>query len=368
MRSPWDSRLHVSSRKSCGKENMKTPLLILGCSVLFGLGAVTSETESTAGYSIINRIHLTGDGGWDCCELDEASGRLFISHDTQVQVVDVAAGKQHGVIGDTKGVHDIAFVRELNKAYVSNGKDTSVSIVDFKSLALLKKIRVTGEDPDGITYDPFSRCIFVFNGKSENVTVIDSRTDKVVATIALGGSPEFSAADGNGQLYVNLEDKNEVAVINTQSMTVEKEWPVAPAQKPCAMAMDYKNHRLFIGCRSRVMVVMNAQTGNVIASLPIGDHVDAAAFDPVKKRIFFSNGDGTVTVIGASANDVYAVVENIVTQKGSKTMALSKTSHHLYLPGADFLPAPAPTADNPKPRAKVKSGSFVVLDIAPVEK
>jgi len=343
-------------------------MLLIGCSVLLTLGAATADTPPGPGYAIVSRIGLAGDGGWDCCEIDEASGRLFVSHETQVQVLDVATKKQVGVIPDTRGVHDIAFVREMNKAYVSNGKDTSVSVVDFKTLALLRKVHVTGIDPDGMTYDPFSRAVFAFNGKTENVTVIDSKTDKVVATIPLDGSPEFSAADGNGQLYVNIEDKNEVQVINTKSMKVEKQWPVAPAQKPCAMAMDYKNHRLFIGCRSKVMVVINAENGKLIASLPIGDHVDAAAFDPVKQRVFCSNGDGTVTVIQESANDGYRVMENIVTQKGSKTMALSQTSHHLYLPGADYDPAPAATAENPKPRAKVKSGSFVVLDIAPLEK
>lgn len=355
------------SRKSCGKEIMNKSLITLGCSALLFLAAAF-EMPPASGYTIANRIHLTGDGGWDCCELDEASGRLFISHETQVQVVDVATKKQIGAITDTKGVHDIAFAREMNKAYITNGKDTSVSVVNLKTLTLLKKVHVTGIDPDGITYDPFSGAVFVFNGKTENVTVIDTRSDKVVSTIALDGSPEFSATDGNGKLYVNLEDRGLVAVINTKSMQVENRWPVAPAEKPCAMAVDYKNHRLFIGCRSNVMVVMNAENGNLIASLPIGDHVDAAAFDPVKQRVFCSNGDGTVTVIHESGSDEYKVVENIVTQKGSKTMALSQTSHHLYLPGADYEPAPAPTTENPKQRAKVKSGSFVVLDIAPVEK
>ena len=342
--------------------------VIISCA--FALSNVFGQAPSatSSDYSITNRIHLGGEGGWDCCELDDASGRLFVSHDMQVHVVNVATHAQIGVISDTKGVHDIAFARDLNKMYISDGKDSSVTVADFKTLTVVKKVRVTGADPDAIIYDPFSHCIFAFNGKSENATVIDTKSDKVVATIALNGSPEFAASNGAGLVYNNLEDKGEVAVINTKTMKVEKKWSVAPAEKPCAMAIDNHDHRLFIGCRSKVMIVLDAATGKTIASLPIGDHVDAAEFDPATQRIYCSNGDGTVTVIQKSGKDTYKVLENIVTQKGAKTMALSTTTHHLYLPAAEYNPAPAPTAEKPHPRASVKPGSFEVLEIAPVGK
>jgi len=342
-------------------------LFALGCSALLCLSIAATQSPAT-GYSIVNRISLAGDGGWDLCAFDESGARLFVSHDMQVQVVDAATDKQIGVIPDTKGVHGIALARDLNKVYITNGKDTSVTIVDFKTLAFIKKVHVTGLSPDGIAYDSFSGRVFVLNGKSGNVTVLDSKTDSVVGTIVLDGKPEFPVVNGSGLLYVTLEDKAVVAVVSTKSMKIEKRWSVGSVEEPCAMAIDNIDHRLFIGCHSKVMVVMDATSGKAIASLPIGDHVDAAAYDPGKQLAFFSNGEGTVTVIQKTGKDVYKVKETIVTQKGAKTMAISTTTGHLYLPTAEYDAAPAATAQNPKPRALVKSGSFVVLDIAPVGK
>jgi len=347
---------------------MKKSVLMLGFSALVSLGFSASETPSNSGYAIVNKFHLDGEGGWDYCALDDATSRLFVSHETQVQVMDVSTGKQIGAIADTKGVHGIAFAYEVKKAFISNGKDTSVSIVDLKTLALIKKVHVTGIGPDAIVYEPFSRCVFTFNGKTNNATVIGVKTDKVVATIALDGKPEFPASDGAGYLFDNIEDKNEVAVINTKSMKVEKTWPIAPGEGPSALSIDNRDHRLFIGCHNKLMVVMDDISGKVITSLPIGDHVDAAAFDAGKQIVYFSNGEGTVTAIQKSGNNDYKVLENIATQKGAKTMALSATSHHLYLPTAEFNPAPAPTSENPKPKATLKPGTFVVLDVAPIEK
>ena len=345
---------------------MKKTFVVLGCTALLFAGAVAQMVPPASEYSIVKTMHLDGDGGWDCCTIDESTGRLRVSPSRQVQVVDVAAQQQVGVIPDTRGVHGIALVRDLNKVYTSNGDDTSVTVADLLTLAFLRKIHLTGLDPDAIIYDPFSHCVITCNGKSENATVIDAGSDSVIATIALDGKPEFAASSGDGKAYVNLEDKGLVAVINMKSKKVEKKWTVAPATDPCAIAIDNQDHRLFIGCRSKVMIVMDASNGKVIASLPIGDHVDAAAFDPATQRIFCSCGNGTVAVIQKSGKDSYKVLENIQTRKGAKTMALNRTSHRLYLPAAEYDAAPAPTADNPKPRAKVKPGSFMVLEVAPV--
>jgi YVTN family beta-propeller protein len=243
-----------------------------------------------------------------------------------------------------------------------------VTIVNTTTLAAIKKISVTGGDPDAIVYDPFSHCVFSFNGKSDNATAIDAKADTVKATVSLGGGPEFAIANGSGLLYVNLEDKNEVAVINTKTMLVEKRWSVSPASKPCAMAIDVKNNRLYIGCRSKAGLVMDATSGKVLASLPIGDHVDGACFDASKGLAFFSNGEGTITVVEAEAGDSYEVVQTITTQKGAKTIALDEATHHLFLPTAAYGTAPAPTTDLPKPKAPVKPGSFMVLEVGPTGK
>jgi len=345
---------------------MKKVVTLIGSSALIALCGAAETAPSN--FSIVNRFHLDGNGGWDCCAIDDATGRLFVAHESQVQVLDVASGKLVGTIADTKGVHGIAFAHDVNKVYTSNGKENTVSVADLKTLALIKKVKLTGEDPDAISYDPFTHRIFSFNGKSENATVIDTKTDSVVGTVALGGGPEFSEGDGTGLLYVNLEDKNEVAVIDTKKMSVIKKWSVAPGTSPCSIALDTKDHRLFIGCRSKVMVVLDMVSGKQIASLPIGDHVDGAAFDADKQLVYFSNGQGTITVVKKTGSNGYAVQETIPTQKGAKTIALSMKSHHLYLPTADYNAAPAPTADNAKPKASVKEGTFMILDVAPMSK
>jgi hypothetical protein len=345
---------------------MKKLLLLSACSALFVFTAAAEQTTPASDYAIVNKISLSGDGGWDYCTVDDSTGRLFVSHGTEVQVVDLATKQQVGVIPDTKGVHGIALVREMNKAYVSDGRDTAVTVADLTTLAVLRKIHVSGINPDAIIYDPFSHCVFTFNGKSGNSTVIEVKTDSIIATIPLGGKPEYPASNGTGKIFVNLEDKDQVAVINTRSMRVEKICPIAPGAGPSAMAIDTGAHRLFIGCHNKMMVVMDAITGKVIATPPIGEDVDAAVFDPVTQRAFSSNGDGTITVIQQNEKgNAYTVLENIVTQRGARTMALNPKTHNLYLPDAEFDTAPAPTADKPHPRAPVKPGSFMVLEVAP---
>ena len=328
-------------------------------------GFAASQATEKPNYSIVNRIPLSGDGGWDCCRLDETNKRLFVCHENQVQVLDVATRKQVGEISGTKGVHDIAFAPEFNKAFISDGKDDSVTVINETTLTVMSKIRVTGSDPDAIVYDPFTRRVFAFNGKSDNATVIDAKTDKVLGTIALGGGPEFAVSNGAGLLYVNVEDKGEVAAINTRTLRIERRWSVAPASKPCAIAFDKMHNRLFVGCRSKVMLAMDATSGKALATLPIGDHVDGACFDSSMGLVFFSNGEGTITVIEADEGDTYEIVQTIVTQKGAKTSALNQQTHCLYLPTAEYKQAPAPMAEKPKAKAPVKPNSFAVLEVGP---
>ena len=344
----------------------KTTSLIFVALLLCLTGSLPAQSPASQ-YKTANRIHLEGDGGWDYLIVDDSSGRLYVSHGTMVQVVDTRTGKIAGAISNTIGVHGIALAPDLNKGFISNGRDSSVTIFDLQTLAFIAKPPVTGRNPDAILYDKFSRHVFAFNGKTSNATVIDAKTNKVVATIALDGKPEFPATDGAGTVYVNIEDKNLVDVINAKTLKVDKKWPIAPGEEPTGMAIDNENHVLFIVCGNRIMVIADAKTGKVVTTVPIGGHADAAAFDAVRKRAYSSNGDGTLTVVQEQSKDKFSVIENVVTQKGARTMALDNKTHHLFLPTAEFGPVPAPTAENPKPRPSVVPNSFVLLEVEPVK-
>jgi DNA-binding beta-propeller fold protein YncE len=319
-------------------------------------------------YSIVNKIKLPGDGGWDYLSVDEAGNRLFVSHGSVVQVVDLKTNKLSGTINDTPGVHGIAIAQDLNKAFISVGRNASVKVVDLKSLALIKDVKITGENPDAIMYDDFSKRVFVFNGRTSNATVIDAVTNEVAGTIALAGKPEFPVSDGKGKLFVNIEDKSLISVIDIKTLKVEKSWPIAPGEEASGLALDNETHRLFAVCGNKLVVVVDAEDGHVVANLPIGDGCDGVKFDPGMKRAYCSNGEGTMTVIQELSKDSYKVLENITTMVGARTLALDTRTHHIYSPTAEMNPAPAATADNPEPRRTAKPDSFFIMDIAPVQK
>jgi len=319
-------------------------------------------------YTLVNKIHLPGEGGWDYLSVDESTGRLFVSHGTVVQVVDLKTGQLAGTIDDTPGVHGIAIAQDLNKAFVSVGRNASVKVVDLKTLASIADVKVTGENPDAIMYDQFSKKVFVFNGRTSNATAIDATTNTVVGTIALEGKPEFPASDGKGNIYVNIEDKSLISVIDASSLKVLKSWPIAPGEEASGLALDNETHRLFAVCGNKLMVVVDAIDGHVVASLPIGNGCDGVKFDPGMKRAISSNGDGTMTIVQEVDKDNFKVLENITTMAGARTLAIDTKSHHIYAPTAEFNPAPAATADNPRPRRTTKPDSFYILDIAPVKK
>jgi DNA-binding beta-propeller fold protein YncE len=334
--------------------------------VLMGMAVVSAETPESH-YRIANRIGVEGDGFWDLLAVDDSTGRLFLSHSTMVQVVDTKTGKLVGVIPDTKGVHGIALARDLNKGFATCGKDTTVAIFDLKTLAVLARVTVTGENPDAILYEPVFHRVFVFNGGGGNATVIDAKSNKVIGTVTLDGKPELGASDKTGTVFVNLEDSSMVDVISADSLKVVQKWPLKPGEEPTGIGIDDVNHRLFITCHNKMMVVMSSENGKVIATLPIGERVDGAGFDPGLKRAYSSNGDGTLTVVQELAKDSFQVVENFATQKGARTMAINASTHHIFLPTAEFGETPAPTTEHPRPRPTIKPGSFVVLDVAPTE-
>lgn len=308
----------------------KISLSFLGFLVL--LSSIVGFGEET--YHIIKKIPVAGQGGWDYLIVDEAARRLYVSHGTQVEVLDVDSGATVGKIPNTLGVHGIALAQELGRGFVSNGQTSTVTVFDLKTLKTIGDVP-TGKKPDGIIFDPATSQVFAFNGGSDSVTVISATDSKVTGTIDLGGGPEFAVADGKGYVFNNLEDKSQVVKINSRTRAVEQRWPLAPCDAPSSIAMDRPNRRLFIGCRSKVMAVVDADSGKVITTIPIGDHVDATAFDPASRLIFNSNGEGTITVVHQDTVDKYSDVETVKTVPRAKTMALDSKTHQLFLSTAE---------------------------------
>jgi DNA-binding beta-propeller fold protein YncE len=298
------------------------------------LSLFAAWAQPAGSYHLVRKIPIAGQGGWDYLAVDESARRLYVSHGTQVEVLDVDSGAVVGKIANTPGVHGIAIAPELGRGFVSNGQSSSVTIFDLKTLKTISEVS-TGKKPDAILYDPATSRVFAFNGGSDSATAIQAADGKVAGTVDLGGGPEFAVADGSGYVYDNLEDESLVLKINARSLKVEQRWPTAPCASPSSLAIDRPNRRLFIGCRSKVMAVMNADTGQVITTLPIGDHVDATAFDTDSRLIFNSNGEGTITVIHQDGPDQYSVIENVKTLLRAKTLALDPKTHQLFLSTAE---------------------------------
>ena len=335
--------------------------IIIFASLLCLNTALFAQTEKS-NYKIAAKIPLTTDGGWDYLSVDEVTNRLFVSHGTIVQVVDLNNNTLVGTIPDTKGVHGIAVANELNKGFISNGRDTSVTIFELSTLKTITKVKITGQNPDAILYDSFSKKVFTFNGKTSNATVIDANTNKVVGTIAFKGKPEFSVSNGKGKIYVNIEDKNLVCMIDATTLKLEKEWSTGTGDEPSGLAIDIENNRLFAVCGNKLMIILDANDGHILASLPIGDRVDGVAFDTKLKRAYSSNGDGTITVVEEKDANTFKVIDPILTQKGARTIAINNKTHHFYLPTAEFGEAPKSTTENPHPRPTIKPGTFFVFD------
>jgi YVTN family beta-propeller protein len=302
--------------------------------IYFLLVAFTISAWAADSYQITKKIPIPGQGSWDYLTVDEGARRLYVSHGTQVEVLDLDSGAIVGKIENTQGVHGIAIAPDLGRGFVSDGQSSTVTIFDLKTLKMIADVP-TGKKPDAIIYDPATSRVFAFNGGSNSATVIEAKDGKVAGTIDLGGGPEFAAADDKGYVYNNLEDESLVLKINSRTLKVEQRWPTAPCASPSSMAIDAANRRLFLGCRSKVMAVMNADTGQVITALPIGDHVDATAFDVETRLIFNSNGEGTVTVIRQDSPDKYSVVETVKTLPRAKTSALDPKTHRLFLSTAE---------------------------------
>ena len=328
--------------------------------IVIALLSLASLSVIAADYHVIKTYHLGGEGGWDYLTLDSASRRLYLSRATHVIVVDADSGKTVGDIADTPGVHGIALAPELGQGFVSNGREGTITVFDLKTLSTVKKIKV-GDNPDAIVYDPASKRIFTFNGRSHDASAVDASKGEVIGTINLDGKPEFAVSDYRGELFVNLEDKSELAVIDPHKLEIKSRWSLAPCQEPSGLAIDRKNRRLFSGCDNQMMAISNADTGKVVATVPICDGTDASAFDDETNTAFASCHDGNLTVIHEDSPDKYRVLQTVSTQAGARTMALDPKTHEIFTVTAKFGPPPAPTAENPRPRSTILPDSFVVL-------
>jgi YVTN family beta-propeller protein len=341
----------------------RTIVIITGIFLsLLGLNA----QNAPSGYKIVQKIHLDGEGGWDYLNADDATGILYVSHGKMVNVVDMKTGKSVATITDVNGVHGIAIAPEFNKGFISNGADSNVTVFNIKDFKVIEKVPVTGRNPDAILYEPFSKTIITWNGRSSNATVIDAKTDKVIQTIPLAGKPEAAVSDGKGKVFVNIEDKSQVSMINVKTWKVEQSWSVSPGEEPSGLALDNVTHRLF-SATDKLMVVLDAETGKVITTLPTGGRVDGAGFDPGLKRAYSSCGEGVLTVVLEENPNSFKVLENVPTQVGARTISVSAKSHRIYLPTAEFGSTPEKTTDNPRPRPTVKPGTFTVLVVEPIK-
>ena len=323
-----------------------------------------AQTAATApgpsGYHLLKTIKLGGEGFWDYLAFDSPTRRLFISRGRKVVVLDVDSEKVVGEIPNTTGVHGIALAPGLGDGYTSNDGAGTISIFDMKTLQVIGQAQAE-KNPDAIVYDPASKRVFAMNGLSGSATAIDAKTGMVVGTIELNGKPEFAVADGAGHVYVNLENKSEEVQIDSQNLAITARWPLAPCESPAGLAIDSENRRLFVGCHNKMMAVVDADSGKVIASPPIGIGVDAGQFDPGTGFAFASNGGGTLTVVHEDSPNQFTVVEEVPTQTGARTMALDPKTHEVFLVTAQFAPPPAPTPEIPHPRGGMVPDSFVVL-------
>jgi DNA-binding beta-propeller fold protein YncE len=326
------------------------------------LASASIAVSAYGAYHVTGKIEIGGEGGWDYLTVDSAARRLYVSHATRVVVVDLDTEKVVGEIPDTAGVHGIAVAPALGRGFTSNGRSNNVTIFDLKTLKVLGQV-ATGENPDAILFDPATKRVFTFNGRSKDATAFEAETGKVLGTIPLGGKPEFSATDGKGKVWVNIEDTHELAEIDSTKLTVTKRFSLTGCEDPSGLALDAKHRRLFSVCGNKVMAVSDPDAGKVVATVPIGQGADGAGFDPGPALAFSSNGEGTLTVVKESG-EKYEVVESATTQRGARTMAVDQKTHKLYLPTAQFGPAPEPTAQQPRPRAPMIPGSFVVLVVS----
>ena len=334
------------------------PFVILAAgAALVGRGAAAPPDS---GYHLVKKVLLAGEGGWDYFAVDPATHRIFIPRGSHTMVLD-PSGNVVGDIQNMTGAHGIDFAPDLKRGFTSNGGSHSATIFDPATLAILQEVKIPDRNPDAILYDPASQRVFTFNGGGGNdTTAIDAKTGKLLGSVPLGGKPETAQADGNGHIYVNVEDKNQIVAFDSKTLKVLNTWSIAPCDEPAGLAIDTAHQRLFAGCHNKMMTVVDYTTGKVVATIPIGQGVDANRYDPGTGLVFASCGDGTITVAHQDSPDKYTVVQTIATQRGARTMTIDPSNHNVYTVSAELGPPLKPTPENPHPPPypTVKSSTF----------
>ncbi len=330
--------------------------MILAVASIAAVPAVAQKS-----YKVTDRVKLGGEGGWDYLVYDSDGKRLFITRGTHVMVVDANSLKQTADITDLSGVHGVALAHDLGRGFITSGGDNTLAIFDLKTLKVLDKVKV-GERPDAILYDASAKRVYTFNAKSQDSTVVDASTGKVVGTVPLGGKPETGVTDGKGHVYVNIEDRSEIVRIDTAKLTVAEHYPMAGCDEPSALVFDAAHRRLFAGCASKIVAVVDPDGGRLITTVDIGGGVDAGAFNPKTQQLFMSCGaDGVLTVIHEDSPNKYSVVQSVPTAKGARTMTLDAATNTVYTVTAQFDPTPPP----PGQRRKIVPDTFELLVVRP---
>jgi DNA-binding beta-propeller fold protein YncE len=342
----------------------RTRLLVSAIASAFVV-AIAAAAPFSAAFHVLRRFTLGGSGSWDYVAIDTAGHRIFIARENRVMVVDPANGKLLGEITGLQRAHGIAFSYAHGKGFATSGDDSTVTIFDLKTLRVLGRT-IAAPDADAVLFDSVTGRVFTFNGDSHSSSVLDPATGKKVGTVKLDGAPEFGVSDGAGKLYVNLEDAGAIEEIDARSLAVTRHWSIAPCAKPTGLALDREHHRLFSGCRSKVMAISDAVGGKMLKTVPIDGGVDANAFDATTQNAFSSNGAGTLTVVHELSPDSFVVAQSLSTMPGARTMALDVRTHRIYTVSAKMGAAPTKsTPQNPQRRPPVLPGTFTLLELGP---
>ena len=335
-------------------------LSLLALSVmLFSVDQLKAQTSS---FHLIKKTVIGGEGGWDYLSVDSKNDRIYVSHSTQVEVLDAKTHEKVGTIPNLQGVHGVIAVPKTGRGITTNGRSNTVTIFDLKTLAPIVELP-TGKNPDALLYDDFSGRVFVFNHSDVTTTAIDIVEGKVAGTVDVGGSAlEAGATDGKGTIYVNLEDASEIVSFDAKTLAIKSRWKIAPGEEPTGLALDTKTKRLMAVCHNEMMMVVDSEKGNIVAQVPIGKRVDGVVFDPELKMAFSSNGEGSITVVQEVSANEFKVIQTIKTEPGARTITLDPKTHHVFVSTAQYGETPAATAENPNPRPKVVPGTFMVLE------
>jgi DNA-binding beta-propeller fold protein YncE len=339
--------------------------LILAAPLALMVVPVARAAVPPPGYHVVARWKIGGEGGWDYLTADSVARRLYLSHGSRVEVVDLDRGTVVGSIAPTPGVHGIALAPELGRGYVSCGRDSSVVVFNTKTLAVVGRVALPARNPDAILYEPASRRVLVFNGGSANACVLDAARNRLLDTLALGGKPEFAVADGRGRVYVNIETTSELVELDPAKPAVLRRWSLAPGEEPSGLAMDRAHRRLFSACGNRTLVVSDADGGRVVATAAIGQGVDGVVFDPRRAVAVTSNGEGTVTVVHEDSPAIFRVAETDSTSRGARTLTFDGRTGRIFTVSAQFGPPPPATPERPRPRPTILPDTFEVIVLEP---